>query len=121
MLFFNENSLIRTLPVVSIQDSNFLTGISEIVTAVAEGVPFPDGACQGSGAADGVAPGVILIPYHFRAVFVNQGDDVVLGVPDKQRSPAIRFAACCYTRPHCGPVYVPVAAGRIIILHLQPA
>ena len=83
-----------------------------VVAAVAEGVPFPDGACQGSGGADGVAPGVILIPYHFRAVFVNQGDDVVLGVPDKQRSPAIRFAACCYTRPHCGPVYVPVAAGR---------
>ena len=71
-----------------------------------------DGACQGSGGADGVAPGVIFIPYHFRAVFVNQGDDVVLGVPDKQRSPVIRFATCCYTRTHCGPVYVPVAAGR---------
>ena len=53
-----------------------------VVAAVAEGVPFPDGACQGSGGADGVAPGVIFIPYHFRAVFVNQGDDVVLGVPD---------------------------------------
>ena len=83
-----------------------------VVAAVAEGVPFPDGACQGSGGADGVAPGIVFIFYYQRPARVNQARDVVLGVPDKQRSPAIRFATCCYTRPHCGPVYIPVAARR---------
>ena len=32
-----------------------------VVAAVAEGVPFPDGACQGSGGAEWLAPGIVFI------------------------------------------------------------
>ena len=83
-----------------------------IIATVAERVPDTDGAGQAAGGAEWLAPGIVFIFYYQRPARVNQARDVVLGVPDKQRSPAIRFATCCYTRPHCGPVYIPVAARR---------